>query len=130
MGGRSFLSPDRRRVREAVRILAAVPALCEVMLVETSGRVLARAGLTSSLEFDPPPFWALDRAATGEAVILPGDSEDRVRALVGLDTVPQAFLSVGRFVDPMVLNWVDVTKEGARAYRTDARRVGKGSVNP
>lgn len=110
------IASDSQRVRETVRVQAAVRSLSEVMVFDSTGRVLARAGLTSSLEFDQPPFWALDRAAAGEAVVLTGDNEDRVRALVGLDTVPQTFLYVGRFVDPKVLDWVEVTQEGANAY--------------
>jgi two-component system nitrogen regulation sensor histidine kinase NtrY len=45
------------------------------------------------------PAWALDQASRGEVVVLTGDTEDRVRALVRLDGFIDAFLFVGRFVD-------------------------------
>ena len=50
-------------------------------------------------------------------------NSDRVRALVGLDTVPKSYLYVGRFVDPNVLGYVNRTKQAASEYaQSETRR--------
>lgn len=103
------------------RILAAqagVRSLTEVIVFDRAGRILGRAGYTLLLDFDPDiPDWALRRAADGEVVILTADTEDRVRALLRLDGFPQAFLLVGRLIDPRVLGHIDRTENAVKLYQ-------------
>ena len=110
------LISSSERVHRLVENQAALRALSEAILFDTGGRVLARGGLTVSLEYDRPPPWAIERAAGGEVVILTSGTDDRVRALVGLNTVPQAFLYVGRFVDPNVLRHLELTRQASFEY--------------
>ncbi len=97
-----MLSPQR--FQQVVGGQAALRSLTEAMVFERSGRILARAGFNLLLDFDPQiPDWALNRANEGDVVILTADTEDRVRALMRLDAFPNAYLYVGRLVDPRVL---------------------------
>ena len=105
----------------AVDSQAALRSLSEAVVFDSTGRVLARTGL--ALESEPPPGWALDRASGGELVILTGNNDDRVRALIGLNTVPRAFLYVTRFIDPTVLRHLERTRQAATEYnRLEALR--------
>ncbi|MEK9661539.1 MAG: PAS domain-containing sensor histidine kinase, partial [Alphaproteobacteria bacterium] len=110
-------------VSRTVQAQAALRALSEAILFDANGRVIGRAGLSASLEFARPPIWAIEKAAGGEVVLLPtGNDSDRVRALVAVRTVPQTWLYIGRYVDPIVLRYVDRTKQAASEYQLSQTR--------
>ena len=90
--------------------------LSEALVFEDRGRILARAGLTISLEFEPISTAAIERASEGEVVILQSDADDRVRALVRLDSVIDTYLIIGRAVDPEVLQYVTETEGAVRQF--------------
>lgn len=94
-----------------------VRGLTEAVLFERNGKVGARAGYTFSLQFEDVPLWALERADNGEVAVLTGGSDDRVRALVRLNTLPEMFLYVGRFVDTEVIRHIDNTDSAVQQYQ-------------
>ena len=109
---------------QLVQAQAALRALSEAIVFEDGGRVLARSGFSFSLEFERPPFWALERAADGNVVLLTSPNEDRVRALVGLDN-RRSYLYVGRFIDQQVLQHLENSQQAANEYsRLEGRRSG------
>ena len=109
---------DPASAARAVQTQAAIRALSEAIVFDSSGRIVARAGLSASLEFDRPPVWAIESAVPGKVVILQNDDDNsRVRALVALETVPRAWLYVGRYVDQNVLQYVDRTKSAESDYK-------------
>lgn len=90
--------------------------LSEAIIFDDTGRVLARSGLTFSLEFEDLPLYAIEAADNGEVVIMTGGNEDRVRALVKLDNFVNAYLFVGRMIDPQVLSHLAATKQATQDY--------------
>ena len=100
-------------VERTVEIQAALRSLPEAIVFDSSGQIIARAGLTLSLELERPSLSAIQDAERGEIVILTSDADDRVRALIGLDTIPRAYLYVGRYVDANVLRHVNRTQQAA-----------------
>lgn len=90
--------------------------LSEALIFEDRGRILARSGLTISLEFEPISTAAIERASEGEVVILQSDADDRVRALVRLDSIIDTYLIIGRAVDPAVLQYVAETEGAVRQF--------------
>ncbi|CAM9809380.1 unnamed protein product, partial [Discosporangium mesarthrocarpum] len=110
-------------ISQAIQTQAALRALSEAIVFDSAGRVVGRAGLSASLEFNRPPIWAVEKAADGEVVILSsGNDRDRVRALVGARTVPRTWLYIGRYADPDVLGYVDRTKQAASEYEQSQTR--------
>lgn len=107
---------DPQRFGQVVATQAALRALTEAIVFDGSGRMLARSGLSYTLEFEPIPESALERARDGEVVLMVGDGEDRVRALVRLDRFVDTFLFVGRLVDPRVLSHMENVQEAASSY--------------
>ncbi|MDW8371118.1 MAG: PAS domain-containing sensor histidine kinase [Geminicoccaceae bacterium] len=103
--------------RQLVSVQAAIRALSEAVVFDGAGRVLASAGLGLALGFEGVPEDALARAAKGEVVTLTSDTEDRVRALVRLDGFGDAYLYVGRLVDPKVLAFMERTQQVVSDYR-------------
>ncbi|MGB0720033.1 MAG: hypothetical protein ACPGRX_06145, partial [Bdellovibrionales bacterium] len=92
--------------------------LSEVLVLDSAGQVIARSGLTFSLEFEEIPNEAMDRAREGEVALMTGGNEDRVRALVRLNNFVDAYLFVGRMVDPQVLSHLAATAKASEDYNS------------
>jgi two-component system, NtrC family, nitrogen regulation sensor histidine kinase NtrY len=104
---------------------AALRSLTEAVVFTGSGQVVARSGLSFMLEMERLPPMVLEQASAGSVVILTSDADDRVRALVRLDSFVDAYLYVGRFVDPRVLDYLERTREVVDEYRSlEGRRSG------
>ncbi|MFZ2871741.1 ATP-binding protein [Zavarzinia sp.] len=103
---------------------AAVRGLAEAIVINSTGQVLARTALSFGMEFDRLPPGAIDRAQNGEVVIITTE-DDRVRALIRLDSFLDAYLYVGRFVDPRVIAYVERTQAAVAEYsELQKRRLG------
>ncbi len=103
------------------RLLAAqalLRGLSEAYIFDGTGRVLAQWNLSFVLDHDPVPVQALREARGGEAVVLIAGSEDRMRAIVRLDAAFEAFLYIGRFVEPRVLDHVSRTEDAVAHYQS------------
>ncbi len=94
-----------------------VRGLAEAIIVNSDGDVLARSQLSQALEFDLAPDWAFEQAKSGEIVVMTSDQDDRVRAVVHLNRFLDAYLLVGRFVDPRVIEHIARVERGARQYK-------------
>ena len=90
--------------------------LSEAMMFDGNGKILARTNLTFTLTFESLPDLILNQARDGEVVVMTGQYDDRVRALVKLNNFADSYLFVGRMVDPVVLSQLDKTKEAGAAY--------------
>lgn len=105
--------------------------ISEAMLVDDRGRQYAQSGLSFSLSFEALSASAMEEARNGDVVMYIPENEDRIRALVSLNTVQPLFLYVGRMVDEAVLDRVQETREAAKEYnnlRKQAGRVQKYSM--
>ena len=121
----SILIRSPQRFMQIVLAQAALRGLTEVIVFDTSGRILAKTGFAFSMELslEQIPLWAYEKARNGEVAILTTDEDDRVRALVRLDGLfNDAFLYVGRFVDPKVIAHMERTEEAVSTYE-DLERI-------
>jgi two-component system nitrogen regulation sensor histidine kinase NtrY len=85
--------------------------------------MLAQAGFSFALEFEPLPNWALETARNHEVALLKSESDDRVRALLKLEGFDEAYLYVGRLVDPKVVGHMQTTQRVVRTYeKLEGRR--------
>ncbi len=111
------LSHDRELLEDFFRTQVYLRNLSEAILVDSSGDVLMRGGLSFSLEFLPAGYKEIvEDADKGEVTLLLGESGDRVRAFVKLDNYLDTYLFVGRFIDEKVLEHIASTNEAADAY--------------
>lgn len=96
---------------------SAVRGLAEAAVIDGNGEVLARSDLSLSLALDRVPQRILKMAERGEIIVIIGDDDDRVRAVVKLNRFVDAYLLVGRFVDAKVLNYIQNTKDMVAGYK-------------
>ena len=102
------------------RLLATqglVRNLSEAYVFDGSGRVLSQWSLSFVLDRDPVPIGALERARSGELVLLTSETDDRIRAVVKLDGFVDTFLYVGRYLEPRVLNHIERTRNAVAQYK-------------
>lgn len=109
---------DRDKFDAYLETQSFVRNLSEVMMFDSSGKIIARTNLTFTLTFEGLPDMVVNQARDGEVVVMTGQYDDRVRALVKLNNYADAYLFVGRMVDPVVISQLDKTKEAATAYTT------------
>ncbi len=104
---------------------ANLRSLPEALVIDSNARVLARTPLSLSLELDLVPRQAVARAAEGQIAVLTAENDNRVRAVVRLNRFIDAYLIVGRFIDPHVLANIERTHDAVAQYqRLEERREG------
>jgi len=99
-------------------VMSELRSLREVIVFDANHNILGRSLLTLALEFETLPQWALDQAKRGDVSILTNERNDRVRALVKLPSAPLAYLYVGRFVDPKVLDHLKKTEDAVKSHQS------------
>lgn len=111
-----YLVGNPAALQKVVQTQSHLRNLSEAIIFTSSGKVLARSRLTFTLEFDPIPESHLAQARTGEVVLLSGDTDDRIRALVKLDNFVDVYLFVGRLVDGAVLEHMKSVEDAVQEY--------------
>lgn len=117
----STLMSNPRLFNNYLSSQANIRGFQEAIVIDGNHRVLARSAFSQSLEFDLMPVKAMEEAANGRIVVL-NIEEDRVRAMVRLDRFVDAFLLVGRFVDPQVLSYIEKTAGAVARYKSLAEK--------
>ncbi len=96
---------------------SALRALTESIVFQHN-RIIAQGRLSFALAFEHIPQNILERAQRGEVVIMPADDENKVRALVKLDTLEDAYLLVGRLIDDKVIVHMQTAQGAVNEYNT------------
>jgi two-component system nitrogen regulation sensor histidine kinase NtrY len=112
----ALLTVNPRRLDRIVAAQAALRSLSEAVVFDSDGHLLARSGFSLALQLEPVPDWALRQADSGDVAIMTSESGDRVRALMRLERFGNAYLYVGRFVDPLVLQHMEQTRGAVHEY--------------
>jgi two-component system nitrogen regulation sensor histidine kinase NtrY len=111
------LSSDPQLRDSFLSTQAAFRGLTEAVIFTSDLKVIAKAGYTFALQTgEQIPFQAIATANIGQVAVLTGESSDRVRALVKLESYPAAYLLVGRFVDANVLARLSRTQAAVSEY--------------
>ena len=103
------------RLARILRAQAAVRNLTEAMVLDGSGKVLARTGLSLTFDFEPLPEAAFRKAREGEVATI--SEGDRIRALVRLNSFVDAYLYVGRYIEAEILAYVEKTEKAVTGYQ-------------
>ena len=113
------LGQNPRLFANVVSTLADVRNLSEAVVVNSSGKTLARSQLSFSLGFNFSADQLLKGVLNnrpGEVLIIKNKNENTVRAAVKLEAFVDAYLLVGKFVDSQVLAHIEQTTGAANQY--------------
>ena len=112
-----FLPDNTAAFERLLATQASIRGLTEAVVFEpTLGRVLAAAGFVQGSVIEAPPAWALEQVRQGEVVVMPGETDARVRALAHLDIPPGLLLMIGRPLDGGVLEHMRRTELAFQDY--------------
>jgi two-component system nitrogen regulation sensor histidine kinase NtrY len=114
----TFLIANPEEFAQTMHTQSLLRDLNEAVVFDSHGNVIASSGLTFSLQLESLPNFSLAQAQEGDVVLMTGGDDDRVRALVKLNNFVDAYLYVGRMVDPVVLKHLADTKNAAESYET------------
>lgn len=90
--------------------------LSEAIIADENKRILAKSALSFSLEYELSSQYDLKQAQFGDVVVVMNNSDDRMRAITRLNRFDNAYLVVGRMVDPNVLSHLSSTKSAVEDY--------------
>ena len=96
--------------------------LSEGVIIDGTGRILAKSQFAFSITFSPLDKRWVEQARAGDVVIITPSRSNKIQAIVKLNSFVDAYLMVGRFIDPNVLTAVDRTKLAAKDYQSLALR--------
>ena len=111
------LSGDRRRFDAYLTNQAGVRNLSEAIVVDSTGRLIATSRFAYSVTFSGLDEEFFDTARGGEVAMTSIDETNRIRAGVRLNQFVDAYLLVGRFIDPKVSTALDRTRTAVSEYQ-------------
>jgi len=110
-----YLPPGPEDLGQKLTDQTQLRSLDEAIVFNDKMRVLGRSRFSFSLDFESIPGSDLEYAKTAP-VIHTSEENDRVRALVAIDSSTNTYLLVGRRVSPTVLNRIENASKAAREY--------------
>lgn len=108
---------NRKRFDLFLTNQAGVRNMTEALVVDSTGRVLANSKYAYAITFSNLDDNFYNKAKQGEVAIADTENDNRIRAGLRLNQFVDAYLLVGRFVDPTVLAAVDRTQFAASTYQ-------------
>ncbi|THD83065.1 PAS domain-containing sensor histidine kinase [Aliigemmobacter aestuarii] len=90
--------------------------LREAFLIDGSGTLRTRGDKSYLFDFEQPTPEELERARSGEVVIIQDWANNEFRALLFLDAYADRYLYISREVDGSILSLLDETRETVRLY--------------
>ena len=112
------LISNTANLNEFITNQAGIRNLSEAVVIDGTGQIIAKSRFSFALSFvDLRTDW-LDRARTGEVVIVRTPGNTKLQALVKLNAFVDAYLFVGRFIDSGVIEAVDQTRLAASDYQS------------
>ncbi|WP_225765583.1 PAS domain-containing sensor histidine kinase [Inquilinus sp. Marseille-Q2685] len=118
-----FISGNRSALVGILSSMTSTYGIPDIRIIDRKGQVVAESAFAKGLKLEMVGQEHFERATSGDAgygpVELIVDSQgDRVRALVRLNGFPfEAFLLIGKQVDPEALAYVEQTKGAVADYR-------------
>lgn len=116
-GNAAALMRNPQQFENMLTAQAALRSLPEAAVLDSRGSVIVQSRYSLSLNLDPLPQGALEKAETGEIVVMTGGNDDRVRAVVKLHRFVDSFLVVGRPVDPVVIEQTEQARGAISRYK-------------
>lgn len=109
---------NTQRLNEYISNQTVLRNLSESVIIDGTGRVLAKSQFAFSITFAKINDALLEKAREGEVVIITSKDNNKLQAIVKLNSFVDAYLLVGRFIDAGVLSALDRTRLAADNYQS------------
>ncbi len=114
----AIISANPNDLVHILRTQSTIRNFSETALFDAGGEFIEQVGIDKEEE-DTYVKMAKDniaKANSGEVVVITNREAERVHALIKLNNYIDVYLMVGRFVDPVVLSHVSLTRESSKEY--------------
>ena len=111
------ITRDQRNMTQFLTAMSQLRTMPEAAVIDGSGRPLARSIMSVSTSFIKIPFQAIEQANAKGFVRLATEGDDRVRVLVKLNRIIDAYLLVGRTIEPKVIEHIERTEGAVSQYQ-------------
>ncbi len=120
----AMLANDPYAFAQVLQTQTVLRGLTEAIIFEpVTGQVVAGIGAMEGLGVEPAPQTAIEQARSGDVAVLGSPDDNRVRAVVQLNSTPPLMLQIGRPVDQDILNHMVRTERAVAEYsRLDENR--------
>jgi two-component system, NtrC family, nitrogen regulation sensor histidine kinase NtrY len=105
---RQLLTQGQKQIQRGLR---------EAFVIDGSSTLISRGERSYLFDFEPPLASEIDRAASGETVIIRDWDNNEFRALNKLTAYSDRYLYISRNVDGAILSLLDETKETIALYQ-------------
>ncbi|MCS5597279.1 MAG: ATP-binding protein [Alphaproteobacteria bacterium] len=112
----ALISANPEDVKKILETQSTIRNFSEIILFSGGGNVIEEYGLRDQDAYMRMLKNGLDKANEGDVVVITDTDSERVHALVKLNNFIDAYLMVGRFVDPVVLSHVERTRKASEEY--------------
>ena len=121
-----LLANDPYAFAQVLQTQTVLRGLTEAIIYEpVTGQVIAGVGAMEGLGVEPAPQSATELARTGEVAVIGSSDDNRVRAVVQINSTPTLMLLIERPVDQEILSHMVRTENAVAEYnRLDANRSG------
>ncbi len=120
----TILAGNPRRIQDILSHHAAVRSLSEALVVDRSGQVMARSEFSLTVNTKKISPEVFEKASRGEITVLDSENDERIRAIVRLPSFVNAFLLVERFVDPKVIEQIQMIEAARTRYQALEKEQG------
>ena len=107
-----------QQLNEYISNQTALRNLSEAVIIDGTGQVLAKSQFAFALSFSRIDDELVARARDGDVVIITSKENNKLQAIVKLNSFVDAYLLAGRFVDADVLAALNRTRVAANDYQS------------
>ncbi len=112
----ALISANPEDVKKILETQSTIRNFSEIILFSSTGRVIEEYGLQDKAAYVRMLTDGLEKANDGDVAVITDTDSERVHALIKLNNFIDAYLMVGRFVDPTVLSHVERTRKASEEY--------------
>lgn len=105
---RLILAQGQKQVQRGLR---------EAYVIDGAGALKARGDRSYLFDYEQPSTAEIDRAASGEVVVIQDWENSEFRALISLNAFSDRYLYISRVVDGKILSLLDETKQTVALYQ-------------
>lgn len=105
---RLILAQGQKQVQRGLR---------EAYVIDGAGALKARGDRSYLFDYEQPSTAEIDRAASGEVVVIHDWENSEFRALISLNAFSDRYLYISRVVDGKILSLLDETKQTVALYQ-------------
>ena len=114
----SRLARNPNQLNEYISNQTALRNLSEAVIIDGTGQILAKSQFAFSLAFSGIDDELVARAREGEVVIITSKENNKLQAIVKLNSFVDAYLLAGRFIDADVIDALNRTRVAANDYQS------------